>query len=89
MKVPKVLTKDELLAVGLAKHQAHCKNLIKGNTKYVLLYPDGSLVIDKLRESDEGFILYKYKNKYGKAYQRFTFCSSCDYDEHTMMTINR
>ena len=85
VKVPKVSTKDELLATGLAKHKAHSKNLIKDNIKYVLLYPDGSLV-DKLRESDESFVLYKYKNEYGKAYQRINFyiCPSHDYDEHTI-----
>ena len=49
--VPKVSTKDQLLAAGLAKHKAHSKNLIKDNIKYILLYPDGALV-DKLRESD-------------------------------------
>ncbi len=89
VKVPKVSTKDELLAAGLAKHKAHSKNLIKDNIKYVLLYPDGSLVIDKLRESDEGFVLYKYKNEYGKAYQRINFyiCPSRDYNEHTMNTL--
>ena len=61
--VPKVSTKDQLLAAGLAKHKAHSKNLIKDNIKYVLLYPDGAL-IDKLRESDESFVLYKYKSEY-------------------------
>ncbi|CAB4044555.1 Hypothetical predicted protein, partial [Paramuricea clavata] len=85
VKVPKVSTKDELLATGLAKHKAHSKNLIKDNIKYVLLYPAGSLV-DKLGESDERFVLYKYKNEYGKAYQRINFyiCPSHDYDDHTI-----
>lgn len=88
VKVPKVSTKNELLAAGLAKHKAHSKNLIEDNIKYVLLYPDGSLV-NKLRESDEGFVLYKYKNEYGKAYQRINFyiCPSHDYDEHTINTL--
>ena len=88
MTVPKVSTKDQLLAAGLAKHKAHSKNLIKDNIKYVLLYPDGALV-DKLRESDESFVHYKYKSEYGKAYQRINFyiCPSHDYDEYTMNVL--
>ena len=72
----------------MAKHKAHSKNLIKDNIKYVLLYPDGALV-DKLRESDESFVLYKYKSEYGKAYQRINFyiCPSHDYDEYTINVL--
>ena len=84
-KVPKVSTKDELLAAGLAKHKAHSKNLVKDSVKYVLLYPDGA-PINKLRESDEEFMLYKYKREYGKAYQLINFyiCPSRDYNDYTV-----
>ena len=72
----------------MAKHKAHSKNLIKDNIKYVLLYSDGALV-DKMRESDESFVLYKYKGEYGKAYQRINvyICPSHDYDEYTMNVL--
>ena len=88
VKVPKVSTKDELLAAGLAKHKAHSTNLVKDGVKYVLLYPDGALV-SKLRESDDEFTLYKYKREYGKAYQRINFyiCPSRDYNDYTVSAL--
>ena len=50
-----------------------------------MLYPNCAPV-NKLRESDEEFMLYKYKREYGKAYQRINFyiCPSRDYNDYTV-----
>ena len=70
----------ELLNASLNKHKAHSKNLIKPNVKYVILYPDGSKVI-KLKETDDDFVLHKYKMECKKPYHRITFflCPEVDY----------
>lgn len=70
----------DLLNVSLNKHKAHSKNLIKPNAKYVILYPDGSKVV-KLKETDDDFVLHKYKMECNKPYHRITFflCPEVDF----------
>ena len=69
-----------LLKASLDKHKAHPKNVIKLNTKYVILYSDGRKV-EKLKEADEEFVLHKYKAECGKQYHRLSFflCPEVDY----------
>lgn len=53
-----------------------------------MLYPDCS-IIGKLKESDENFVLYKYKAEYGKPYHRinlFIF-PSCDHIEYSINSL--
>ena len=46
---------------------------------YELLYSDAT-VVEKLRETDEPFVLYKYKKEYGKPYSHITFYLSLKTD---------
>ena len=71
-KVRKGCGKKELLAAAFAKSKAHNKVDTKTMEHYELLYADAT-VVEKLKESDEPFILHKYKREYGKAYSRITF----------------
>lgn len=73
-------TKDVLLKVSTDKHVAHSRDLIKPGYNYHILYPDGTIV-DKLKESDEEFVLHKYKSECGKPYDRISFflCPTMDY----------
>ena len=88
IKVPKASLKNDILNAGLAKHKAHFHNMIKDGTEYVLLYPDGTKV-DTLKESDDDFVLYKYKAEYGKSYHRISFfiCSSRDHAECSIASL--
>ncbi|CAB3981435.1 Hypothetical predicted protein [Paramuricea clavata] len=52
---------------------------IKSIGDYELLYSDATDV-EKLRESDEPFVLHKYKKEYGKPYSRITFYLSLKTD---------
>ena len=71
-KVRKGCGKKELMAAAFAKSKAHNKVDTKTMEHYELLYADAT-VVEKLKESDEPFILHKYKREYGKAYSRITF----------------
>ena len=59
-KVRKGCGKEELMAAAYAKSKAHNKVDTKTMEHYELLYADAT-VVEKLKESDEPFILHKYK----------------------------
>ena len=82
--LPVTITKSsdrkELMDAAFAKLKAH--NTVpemKAIGNYELLYPDAT-VVEKLRESDELFVLHKYKKEYGKPYNRIAFYLSLKTD---------
>ena len=80
LRLKKNTTKDVLLKVSIDKHVAHSRDMINPRHEYRVLYPDGT-VVDKLKESHEEFVLYKYKSECGKPYDRISFflCPAMDY----------
>ncbi len=72
VSVKKCCDKSELLRACVEKHKAHSSDIIIPTMTYELLYPDGAKV-DKLKEEDTDFILYKYRRECGKPYHRITF----------------
>ena len=87
LSLKKSANMDDILNTALNKHKAHSKNLIKPNAKYVMLYPDGSKVA-KLKETDEDFVLHKYKMECNKPYHRITFFLCQEFD-HSMASLQR
>ena len=87
LSLKKSANTDDLLNAALNKHKAHSKNLIKPNAKYVMIYPDGSKVA-KLKETDEDFVLHKYKMECNKPYHRITFFLCQEFD-HSMASLQR
>ena len=81
--LPLTITKStdwkELMNAAFSKLKAHNMAEMKSNEDYELLYSDAS-VVEKLRESDEPFVLHKYKKEYGKPYSRITFYLSLKTD---------
>ena len=82
--LPVTITKSsdrkELMDAAFAKLKAH--NTVpemKAIGDYELLYPDAT-VVEKFRESDELFVLHKYKKEYGKPYNRIAFYLSLKTD---------
>ena len=74
--LPVTITKSsdrkELMDAAFAKLKAH--NTVpemKAIGDYELLYPDAT-VVEKFRESDELFVLHKYKKEYGKPYRPYS-----------------
>ena len=82
LELPKNSTKDVLLKASIDKHVAHSRDMVNPNHKYEILYSDG-IIVDKLKESDEEFVLYKYKAECAKLYNRISFflCRKIDYQE--------
>ena len=83
VSVRKNCGRDELLKAATDKHKAHSTDIINPLcTSFTLLYSDGT-AIDKLRESNDDFVLHKYKNECGKQYQRITFylCTALDFSK--------
>ena len=62
------------------------KNVLKEGRNYCLLYSDGT-VVDKLKETDDHFILHKYKAECGKPYSRIWLylCLQLDYSQGTLV----
>ena len=78
--ITKSSDRQELMGAVFAKLKAH--NTVpemKAIGDYELLYPDAT-VVEKLRESDELFVLHKYKKEYGKPYNRIAFYLSLKTD---------
>ncbi|RUA04597.1 MAG: hypothetical protein DSY43_06010 [Gammaproteobacteria bacterium] len=79
VNIKKAATKEDILKMSIDKHSAHSSDLINARLKYTLLYDDGSEV-EKLKESSDDFVLYKYKGECGKPYHRITLflCEAVD-----------
>ena len=70
LTITKSSDRQELMDAAFAKLKAHNTVLeMKAIGDYELWYPDAT-VVEKLRESDELFVLHKYKKEYGKPYNR-------------------
>ena len=69
--VPSSTSRDDILTKAITKHANNDKNLIRGDSRYTLLYPDGTEV-KALPGSSDCFILQKYKDEIGKSYSRMT-----------------
>ena len=80
LTITKSSDRQELMDAAFAKLKAH--NTVpemKAIGDYEILYPDAT-VVEKLRESDELFVLHKYKKEYGKPYNRIAFYLSLKTD---------
>ena len=71
--------RGELFEAAFAKLKAHNQGEMQGIEECELLYSDAN-VVDLLRESDEQFVLHKYKEEYGKPHSRITFYLSLKKD---------
>ena len=87
LSLKKSVNTDDLLNAAQNKHKAHSKNLIKPNAMYVMLYPDGSKFA-KLKETDEDFVLHKYKMECNKLYHGITFFLCQEFD-HSMASLQQ
>ena len=69
-----------ILERAIAKHARFNKSF-NAHLKYTLLYPDASEVKEFLPDSNEPFVLEKYKDELGKPYSRVTLfiCRVTDY----------
>ena len=79
LTITKSSDRKELMDAAFGKLKAHNMAEIKSIGDYELLYSDAT-VVEKLRESDEPFVLHKYKKEYGKPYSRITFYLSLKTD---------
>ena len=61
--------------------------MIKENANYVILYSDASKV-EKLKESDEEFMLHKYKLECNKPYHRINFYI-CPTIDHSLASLQK
>ena len=65
LTITKSTDRKELMDAAFSKLKAHNMAGMKSIGDYELLYSDAT-VVEKLRETDEPFVLYKYKKEYGK-----------------------
>jgi hypothetical protein len=79
LTITKSSDRKELMDAAFGKLKAHNMAEIKSIGDYELLFSDAT-VVEKLRESDEPFVLHKYKKEYGKHYSRITFYLSLKTD---------
>ena len=71
---PKTATSKEILGRSFTKHACHNSDDIDitFSSFYELFYPDG-VIVSRLRETNEPFVLYQYEKEVGRSYNRINF----------------
>ena len=71
---PKTATSKEILERSFTKHACHNSDDIDitFSSFYELFYPDG-VIVSRLRETNEPFVLYQYEKEVGRSYNRINF----------------